>query len=760
MDAVRRFCSCSKTFKRSPKFVEKFMFSRGRDDYNQVTLLLMNERNLQAMMNAIDWTAKGYVLNGKPEILVSGEFHYFRVPRNDWKERLEWFLEAGGNCVATYIPWILHEPTEGDVRFGDTPERDLEAFLTLCRDMGIYVIARPGPYQYSEMKYCGLPGWLCENYPELLARDIKGKVMVKDSVSYLHPAFLERVKKWFDVVCPLIARHTVNRGGPVAFVQFDNELTGIHEWFGGWDYHPETMGFGREDGRYARFLKARYDGIHALNVAYETGFGGFMDVRPIDAASIRSIGDRRRTKDYQDFYFLTIAEYAVQLTDWMREAGIDCDFIHNSANPGSNAFHYETAVALGSRFILGSDHYYNLDMDWNANNPTPKYAVSAFLSNESLRHMGFPPTVYELPGGSPSDWPPITPEDLKCCYMTNIAFGMKGFNYYVFTGGYNPENIGGDGDVYDYQAAIAPDHKIRPHYYTQKEFGRFLRDHSWLAEADQIGDYYMGLDREHTRSKYYAADYPGFSSSDAWTFLNKGMAITSLCASYSPEMIDLYNDRLIEKTDKPLLVASSDNMAASIQKRLVDFVLNGGRLLLSPVIPRLDDQFDPCTILMDFLEGASVKRFTETGPEVHVGPVGHVYVNGGLWECKSQPSGASTIAHETRTGATVAWAKDYPNGAKVIWLGIQWKFGKYKHMQMLKHLLEELRCESPVVQCDSPNVWTSLRSDGNKRMLFIMNLFSSPMKANIQVRMADGSYTDPMPYALNPMEVRTVVIEE
>ncbi len=709
-------------------------------------------------MKTIEWNAKSYKINGKPEFLISGEFHYFRVPRKDWKERLERFQEAGGNCVATYIPWILHEPVEGDIRFGDIPERDLESFLTMCHEMGIYVVCRPGPYQYSEMKYCGLAGWLCGNYPQIIARDINGKVMTMDSVSYLHPVFLDKVKQWYDIVCPILSRYTVSNGGPVAFVQFDNELTGIHEWFGGWDYNPETMGFGREDGRYAGFLRTRYGDITSLNAAYETGFAGFMDVRPLDVLAIHSLGDRRRIKDYQEFYFSTIAEYASILTGWMRKSGIDCDFIHNSANPGSNAYHIETVAKLGGNFILGSDHYYNLNMDWIANNPTPKYAVGVFFSNETLRHMGFPATVYELPGGSPSDWPPITAEDLHCCYMTNTAFGMKGFNYYVFTGGYNPQNIGGDGHVYDYQAAIAPDNSIRPHYYLQKEFGSFLNNNSWLAEADKVSDYYLGLDREYMRSKYYDSGFKEFGNSEAWNFLNKGLVITSLCASYSPELTDLYDDSLIQKIDKPMLVAASACMAAAIQMRLIQYVKNGGRLLLTPVIPYLDENFNPCTILKEFLEDASIERSTEAEREVQVGHLPYVYANEGLWLSGKRPDGAVTIAEESNSGKAAAWKKDYPNGSSVIWSGVQWKFAKYGHMDMLKYWLGELRCESPVVQCDNPNIWTTLRSDGQKSMLFIMNLFSSPMKANIKVKIKDGSYMDTGEHSLRPMEVKTITI--
>lgn len=711
------------------------------------------------MMN-IEWDTKAYKINGKSEFLISGEFHYFRVPKNDWKERLELFKEAGGNCVATYIPWILHEPIEGDIRFGDIPERDLEGFLNLCNEMSILVVCRPGPYQYSEMRYCGLPGWLCENYPQIQARDVHGKLMVKDSVSYLHPDFLERVKKWFDIVCPILSKYTINKGGPIAFVQFDNELIGIHEWFGGWDYNPETMGFGRDDGRYASFLKSRYGGIDALNAAYEAAFFGFMDVRPFDGISLKSLGDRRRSKDYQDFYFSTVAEYAYILTNWMTESGIDCDFIHNSANSSSNSYYLEMIAKLGKSFILGSDLYYNLNMDWEGNNPTPKYAVSVLLAHETLKNMGFPPTVYELPGGSCSDWPPIMPEDLNCCYMTNIAFGMKGFNYYVFTGGYNPENIGGDGNIYDYGAAIGPDNSIRPHYYTQKEFGAFLKENSWLADAQRISDFYLGLDWEYSRSKYYDAGFNGFGSNDAWTFLKKGFVITSLCASYSPELLNLHDEAFIQKIDKPLIIASSECMSKVIQERLVSFVNNGGKLLIAPVIPQLDENYKPCTILKEFLDNASTERFNSSNLNVKVGPMENVYVNGGLWASRKQPDAAVIIAEDMNSKEVLAWKKEYPNGGVVIWFGLQWKYAKNGHKDMLKYLIEELRCEVPIVLCDNPNIWTSLRSDGNQSMLFIMNLFSSPMKANIKIKAKDGSYIETGDHVLKPMEVKTIKVNE
>jgi len=193
-------------------------------------------------MKPVTFDSLCYRVDGEPVYINSGEFHYFRTPKADWRRRMQLFKEAGGNCLATYVPWIVHEPAEGEFAFGGDGYRDLEGFLRLAEEMGLYVVARPGPYQYSELRYAGLPVWLCDGYPQIRAHDINGKDFNAWSVSYLHPLFLEKVRAWFDQVVPIITKHTVTNGGAVAFVQLDNEMGGVHWWISGHDYNAEAMG--------------------------------------------------------------------------------------------------------------------------------------------------------------------------------------------------------------------------------------------------------------------------------------------------------------------------------------------------------------------------------------------------------------------------------------------------------------------------------------------------------------------------------------
>ena len=77
------------------------------------------------------------LIDGKPEIVISGEVHYYRLKREEWQDRLTKLKDAGLNAVASYIPWLCHEEEEGVFDFGEERENlDVEAFIELCRVCG------------------------------------------------------------------------------------------------------------------------------------------------------------------------------------------------------------------------------------------------------------------------------------------------------------------------------------------------------------------------------------------------------------------------------------------------------------------------------------------------------------------------------------------------------------------------------------------------------------------------------------------------
>ena len=168
-----------------------------------------------AAKSAIDFDGRGFLIHGRREFLASGTLHYPRVPRQLWRDRLLRIKAAGFNCVETYAFWNLHEPREGKWDFSG--DKDLNAYLKLIEELGMYSIVRVGPYVCAEWDSGGYPVWL----------RFKPGVKVREE----NPQFEAAVGRWFDKVMPIVAAHQIHRGGGVIMVQLENE-------------HPQ--GWGRE----------------------------------------------------------------------------------------------------------------------------------------------------------------------------------------------------------------------------------------------------------------------------------------------------------------------------------------------------------------------------------------------------------------------------------------------------------------------------------------------------------------------------------
>ena len=62
----------------------------------------------------------------------------------------------GYNAVSIYFDWAYHSPKQGVYDF--TGVRDVDKLLDMAQQVGLYVIARPGPYINAETSGGGLPG--------------------------------------------------------------------------------------------------------------------------------------------------------------------------------------------------------------------------------------------------------------------------------------------------------------------------------------------------------------------------------------------------------------------------------------------------------------------------------------------------------------------------------------------------------------------------------------------------------------------------
>ncbi|XP_073095530.1 beta-galactosidase-1-like protein 2 isoform X2 [Manis javanica] len=153
--------------------------------------------------------AKGqnFVLEDSPFWIFGGSVHYFRVPKEYWRDRLLKMKACGLNTLTTYVPWNLHEPERG--KFDFSGNLDLEAFVLMAAEIGLWVILRPGPYICSEIDLGGLPSWLLQDSGMRLRTTYKG--------------FTEAVDLYFDHLMSRVVPLQYKHGGPIIAVQVENE---------------------------------------------------------------------------------------------------------------------------------------------------------------------------------------------------------------------------------------------------------------------------------------------------------------------------------------------------------------------------------------------------------------------------------------------------------------------------------------------------------------------------------------------------------
>lgn len=159
------------------------------------------------LKNPCTYNSNGYFIEGKPLWIASGEFQYFRMSKEDWEPRLLQIKVAGFNTISAYFAWNFHEEKEGVWDFSG--DKDVEYFLKTAADLGLYVVARPGPFICNEWEGGGIPAWLSAK---------KGiRIRTEDEL------YLSYCDKWWDKIAPILARYQLGAEGTIIMAQVENE---------------------------------------------------------------------------------------------------------------------------------------------------------------------------------------------------------------------------------------------------------------------------------------------------------------------------------------------------------------------------------------------------------------------------------------------------------------------------------------------------------------------------------------------------------
>jgi beta-galactosidase len=159
-------------------------------------------------VHSVTMDGYSFKIDGNRVYLWSGEFHPYRLPSPDlWRDILQKMKAAGFNATSIYFSWGYHSPAQGVYDF--TGVRDMDRLLDIAREVGIYVIARPGPYINAEVDGGGFPTWMSTKATENRSPD---------------PAYMAMADEWMSQIDAIIARHQWTEGtGTVIAYQVENE---------------------------------------------------------------------------------------------------------------------------------------------------------------------------------------------------------------------------------------------------------------------------------------------------------------------------------------------------------------------------------------------------------------------------------------------------------------------------------------------------------------------------------------------------------
>ena len=669
-----------------------------------------------------------FLKDGKPFFLISGEIHYFRLNPSLWEKHLRLLKRSGANTTSTYVPWDWHEYEEGKFDFtGETDRaRNLMRYLHLCKEVGLHLIIKPGPYILAEYESHGLPGWFLKRCgSDAFAKDENGAIIAPDVMSYLSDEFLTYTFRWYDQIMPIIARNQYSNGGPVTMMQVCNEV-GVFQWLRGkTDYNPSVVRL------YRQFLKEKYVDVRELNRVYGTTYATFDEMEPPRGA-ISSRQSYRAYHDFHLFYRYYFAVYIDTLVQRIRSYGIDLQLTHNV--PGwifGNAAELPMLISTYTEVMkrhrdiaFGLDHIPEFVSFRNAHSDL---ACNKIL--EAMQPHG-PVWAAEFQAGTREHHVKSDANDMETFYYASLAHGLKGLNYYMFSQGINPPGKGFFGKTFYFQTPLNAQGVPSALYAVTKRYADFIRREgedllmSTTRAAICVGLYKPYFYTELTTSqllKERRLDVGKIGLTLDPRFVREEVLFNGLLRSLQTlnlnyDMQDLEESAVSKLLKyKQLWVVATEYMDDATQSLLVDYVHKGGHLVLYPAVPTLDLYLNPCTTLRDGLD----LRFQTGASPNKVDVFGLEGVYSFLREKQEFQGAERDAVARTKTGSVCGIRKTVGKGW-IVAFGFAFGYTTDEHLRLYQKIASLDRVRSDVKASD-PEIQVVLRKGKKRSFLFLLN---------------------------------------
>ncbi|MCK5327011.1 MAG: beta-galactosidase, partial [Candidatus Latescibacteria bacterium] len=347
------------------------------------------------MSAKLQFDKDGITINNEKTFPLCAEFHYWRMDPRWWDDVLNRLIKGAGlDLVASYVPWSIHETIKGDFDFTGrrNPRANIKGFLDLVHKNGLYFFARSGPAIYGEIDGGG---------PTDYANITGGR----------SKRFIELTEEWIEAISTVWKEYSIHNGGPVIYVQVDNEICPVDTWW-------------------QEFLQQRYPDVEALNLAWDSRFADFEEAAA-DQTFFRGKKDMiggvnwKSALDVMEYKTRTFpVTYGGTLAKMFRKHGTDVPMmLNNTFLFLQDWFSMQEAPEIISG---GLDHYayYLIPGD-------SYYWDYLYVSlNSSTCHFPWSPEFQC--GSGMMMFGPTPSQHQKLVTLFSLAAGMVGMNYYMF----------------------------------------------------------------------------------------------------------------------------------------------------------------------------------------------------------------------------------------------------------------------------------------------------------------------------------------
>jgi hypothetical protein len=197
-------------------------------------------------------------------------------------------------------------------------------------------------------------------------------------------------------------------------------------------------------------------------------------------------------------------------------------------------------------------------------------------------------------------------------------------------------------------------------------------------------------------------------------------------------------------------------MSRQAQENIIRFVSGGGNAILIGAMPETDLDYTPCTLLKEFCGDPALTNISAQNLVLEIPQFGtNIYNTSPVSGIAELPAGATLLAKETRH-QTITGYRLERNGGSITWLGVHFLTQTFEQVRFLEWLLEA-NGGIPLIESSNRNIMTTLwEGENNKKVLFIMNLYSSPQETDITICPGSENAMDLGHFSLCAMEVKAI----